>query len=57
MNQLDRGTRLQRLLERCLPADAAHCGSLNQSAASGVFSQLRPIATLVHDVLPLLRRN
>jgi D-alanyl-D-alanine carboxypeptidase len=38
------------------PADAVLCGTLNQSAASGVFSQLRPVATLVRDVLPLLRR-
>lgn len=37
-------------------ADAILCGTLNQSAASGVFSDLRPVTTLVRDILPLLRR-
>lgn len=36
-------------------ADAILCGSLNQSATRGVFSELRPVAALVRDLLPLLR--
>jgi len=38
-------------------ADAILCGTLNQSAASGVFSQLRPVAALMRDLLPLLRQD
>lgn len=38
-------------------ADAVLCGTLNQSGAEGVFSQLRPVTTLVRDVLPLVTRQ
>jgi hypothetical protein len=34
--------------------DAVLCGTLNQSAAKGVFSELRPVAALVPDVLRAL---
>ena len=35
--------------------DAVICGTLNQSAAMGVFSRLRPVAALVPVVLRDLR--
>jgi hypothetical protein len=35
--------------------DAVLCGTLNQSAARGVFSRLRPVAALVPTVLQDLR--
>lgn len=34
--------------------DAVLCGTLNQSRARGAFSERRPVAALVGDVLPLL---
>ncbi len=37
--------------------DATICGTLNQSQAQGVFSELRPVAALVADVLKELRRR
>lgn len=37
--------------------DAAICGTLNQSAAKGVFSELRPVSALVPEVMNGLARS